>query len=887
MRLAEEFHQLSSRGTTTRILEAFEWMFVCFAALYLGFWGSIRRRFVFFKLGKSVQARNQCETARQGKVCWIEAIVPSKVSHEYQRMRKINEHLEMTEWIYIQTYESVTMLFADIVGFTKMSSGLTASQVVRILGNLVRQFDALCEMKHCEKLGLIGDCYYCVSGCPERFKYHARSCTEMGLGMCEILKLFNKKHGTDINIRVGVHTGRAHAAVIGAVRFHYDVYSYDAIIANELEQSGRPGWVHISHSTYEHVHKYYRAIPGPELLINREDAFGWARQVPESVRIFTYFIEPGSTNIRQTMYQLPNLTTSGSSSTAEDTTAPSWSSFESDSFEHDYKEQSDEKRPTWREGETVAQELTDIKMSHQANMAKLKRDITLINDLRADPANHRLLFQHPPITAILLQFRDPEVEWHYQLHMRQAIGPSFVDSEKLARVCDAVILFVTIVLILVVTMVVGLHSTVPIFFYIYFIIAGIIFAILCFTGTNYPDRIKSKFFRKLYYFCTHPMGYELILSIYTLLPTAVTLEFIKTVSKDSHPDEVSSVYFTFMAISTLVHCLPSSSAAWARGISVSLTVCSGFIKWESEEIYDPGKGKFCAANKVISNGILQRNSEIIAAYEGFIAIILIYMLSRHSERTNKLCFLVHREAEIESESAELAAKEANEFLYNIIPRYVFRDLERTGRGNLSEESSSLRYAVTHGLIAVAFISVSNFFSTLYREDRQGGAASLRLLHRIICSFDNLLKNFTYVEKIKSIRENYLVASGLNSKLVQSDPNNKAHMVELMRYCILVRDALHKFGRTELGDPNILVSKIGYNCGPVTAGIIGTAKPHYDIWGDTVNVASRMCYTGSPGLIQVTEHAREELEGKFLFSFRGEFYVKGKGIMRTYVCDGIG
>ncbi|CAL8093051.1 unnamed protein product [Calicophoron daubneyi] len=886
-RLITEGYRLNPRSAHILAMRALEWTFICFAAVYVRFWNNIRRRFVFFKLGKSVQARAQRDTARRGRVCWIEAIVPSKVSKEYQRLLKENECLDKTEWIYIQSYESVTMLFADIVGFTKMSSGLTASQVVNMLGSLVRQFDALCEIKHCEKLGLIGDCYYCVSGCPDHFRYHARSCTEMGLGMCEILKSFNQVFGTKINIRVGVHTGRVHAAVIGAIRFHYDVYSYDAIIANELEQTGKPGLVHISQTTYDQVHKHYRAIPGPELVINREDTFGWARRVPETVRILTYFIEPSSTNIRQTIHSMPEMRDESPSNTTSATLSSdlNWSSFNSSSGLPSEEEKEPDRQSMWIEYRSNAQGLADIKMSHQTNAMKLKRDIALIDDLRADPANHRLLFTQPPLTSILSQFRSPEIEWHYQLHIKQAVGPVFADSPKLARICDAVVLLLVNTLIIAIVLIVNFQRQSLLFSPLLLTLAVIICWILCFTGTHYPDRIESPILQTFYNVCVHPVAYECILGIYTLLPAVITSALVIDPMRPRQFSEVADVYFTLMSISTFTHCIPSSSAAWGRGISAALTLACGFLRWGSHEFSSGEESRLCLTGKIVKNGVNLRNEELISFYQAAVSWTLIWILSRDTERTSKLCFFVHREAEIESEAAEIAAKEANVLLYNIIPKYVFCDLERIGRENLSDRSSSLRYAVTHEMIAVAFISISNFLSTLYREDHEGGAASLRMLHRIICSFDSLLENFQYVEKIKSIRENYLVAAGLDRELVRRESKKDAYMVELMRYCMMARDRLHNFSQTVLHDEVDLVVKIGYNVGPATAGIIGTAKPHYDIWGDTVNVASRMCYTGIPGMIQVTEVAREELENTFYFSYRGEFFVKGKGHMRTYICDG--
>ena len=80
----------------------------------------------------------------------------------------------------MNTMDNVSILFADIVGFTKMSSNKTASQLVGLLNDLFGRFDNLCTEKNCEKISTLGDCYYCVSGCPEPMLDHATNCVEMG-----------------------------------------------------------------------------------------------------------------------------------------------------------------------------------------------------------------------------------------------------------------------------------------------------------------------------------------------------------------------------------------------------------------------------------------------------------------------------------------------------------------------------------------------------------------------------------------------------------------------------------------------------------------------------------------------------------------------------------
>jgi adenylate cyclase 9 len=87
--------------------------------------------------------------------------------------------------------ENVSILFADIVGFTRMSSNKTAEELVDILKDLFERFDDLCSTHGCEKISTLGDCYYCVAGCPEPKADHAVACVEMGLGMIDAIKQFD------------------------------------------------------------------------------------------------------------------------------------------------------------------------------------------------------------------------------------------------------------------------------------------------------------------------------------------------------------------------------------------------------------------------------------------------------------------------------------------------------------------------------------------------------------------------------------------------------------------------------------------------------------------------------------------------------------------------
>ncbi|KAG7269877.1 hypothetical protein CRUP_033244, partial [Coryphaenoides rupestris] len=145
--------------------------------------------------------------------------------------------------------EPVSILFADIVGFTKMSANKSAHALVGLLNDLFGRFDQLCELTCCEKISTLGDCYYCVAGCPEPRPEHAYCCVEMGLGMIQAIEQFCQEKKEMVNMRVGVHTGTVLCGILGMKRFKFDVWSNDVNLANLMEQLGVAGKVHLSEAT--------------------------------------------------------------------------------------------------------------------------------------------------------------------------------------------------------------------------------------------------------------------------------------------------------------------------------------------------------------------------------------------------------------------------------------------------------------------------------------------------------------------------------------------------------------------------------------------------------------------------------------------------------------
>jgi class 3 adenylate cyclase len=151
---------------------------------------------------------------------------------------------------------------------------------------------------------------------------------------------------------------------------------------------------------------------------------------------------------------------------------------------------------------------------------------------------------------------------------------------------------------------------------------------------------------------------------------------------------------------------------------------------------------------------------------------------------------------------------------------------------------------------------------------------VQFLNQVFSTFDELTEART-LEKIKTVGDAYMVVSGL--------PIPRSDHAEVMAELALEMQAA--IANMVLPNVSSLQVRIGIHTGPVIAGVIGWRKFAYDLWGDTVNTASRMETHGLPGKIQVSKAYYELLKGKYNFEERGEIDVKGKGKMRTFFLTG--
>jgi class 3 adenylate cyclase/CheY-like chemotaxis protein len=148
-------------------------------------------------------------------------------------------------------HEIVSVMFADLCGFTALSRKTTPADLVSMLNGIFTAFDHIVEQHGVEKIKTIGDCYMLVGGIPLHRDDHAAAVAECALEMLDALAALNRESGTELQMRVGIHTGPVVAGVIGKIKFTYDLWGDTVNVASRMESSGQPGRVHLSEQTAE------------------------------------------------------------------------------------------------------------------------------------------------------------------------------------------------------------------------------------------------------------------------------------------------------------------------------------------------------------------------------------------------------------------------------------------------------------------------------------------------------------------------------------------------------------------------------------------------------------------------------------------------------------
>lgn len=170
-------------------------------------------------------------------------VLPAEIAHE----------LKANGETRARSFDSVSILFADIVGFTRLSTEFSPAQMIALLNKVFSAFDDLAAKYNVEKIRTVGDNYMCAAGVPRASEGHAEALVSMALDMLTFLDSQSDPVARKLRFRIGINSGQAVAGVVGHSKFHYDIWGDAVNVASRMESHGIVGRVQIGRGTYELV----------------------------------------------------------------------------------------------------------------------------------------------------------------------------------------------------------------------------------------------------------------------------------------------------------------------------------------------------------------------------------------------------------------------------------------------------------------------------------------------------------------------------------------------------------------------------------------------------------------------------------------------------------
>ncbi|XP_066592122.1 adenylyl cyclase X E-like isoform X2 [Prorops nasuta] len=802
----------------------------------------------------------------------------------------------------VEMHNNVSILYADVVNFSGLTVTLPVRKLVETLNDLFGSFDEASERHNVLRIKFLGDCYYCVSGVPTPNSEHAKSCVDLGLDMIKIIRevraRVRRESGVDVNMRIGVHSGNIISGILGANKWQYDVWSRDVVIANKMEQTGKPGKVHVTQQTLDLIDaSEYDCVPVETL--NDE--------VLKKYGIQSYLITPVLTDLPHSQNSENSLTIM-----APDSPPPV--------NKHYMRYYSVRPPPSVISSSRNSRRLTSTVNNHADVFAGTYRRRTHFMDsclrdyhlmLKAADAEMENAIKQMPlskweqwckwehINPLFLTFQ----KWSWEIPFLKEPDPLF----KFYIGCAAFVLFFMGLIFLVPTLTLSqwhMSTTVGYSAAMLFLIALMPLTWMHFAWNRCKDphdehegHVPQPRNKLLYFF--YQTSVKAIWSAFlrTVLFLVITIMLAACAMFDMIFECENVNYLANNNITSSIAEIGAAkldciSTPWQMTETCSLAILTSFLFLRVHYVLKLAIGilivAFYAWNVWVNRSFVFQSGETWNPHmEPRLAHVLsvifltfsLHLIDRQAEYLSRLDYQWKRQLTKEQDEA-FHTRNANKLLLrNILPEHVaefYLNMNRT------EENEP--YHEAHNNVAVMFASLT---------DLSIDESNILIdLNEIICEFDKLLFEPYYVcriEKIKIAGTTYMAACGLEANRRDSMHSNESdesfgdNVVKVMaQFAAQMMAVLDRMSAESFSTPKPYKLRIGISHGEVTAGVVGAQKPLYDIWGDAVNMASRMDTTGLPGKIQVTAETAAVLEQQGVKCYlRGDTYVKPKGYVTTY------